>query len=82
MKIGTPRDWSKEPKTVQKMFEFVIVNILDDFVTSDLQNLGITAEAADSGRIEVSGEQIAISVQILADHARSRTTSYVRACEL
>lgn len=55
IKPGTPRDWSAEPDSVKKAFNFIITLVIDKLVEADLQNLGITAAAIDAGRLSVTG---------------------------
>ena len=55
IKPGQPRDWAAEPESVQKTFEYIITLVVDQLIKADMQNLGITAQAADAGRLEVTG---------------------------
>ncbi|KAL9106678.1 MAG: hypothetical protein Q9227_008330 [Pyrenula ochraceoflavens] len=52
--IGQPRVWDKEPQSVQNGFKYIITMVLDALQNADLQNLGVTAEAVDAGRLSVT----------------------------
>lgn len=52
---GQPRDWSKQPRTVQNTFNFIITQVIADLENANMQNLGITAQAVDASRVSVTG---------------------------
>jgi hypothetical protein len=56
IKVGQKRDWNKEPDVVKTTFDFVLAQCTKKLQKSGLQDLGITAAAADAGKIYVTGE--------------------------
>jgi hypothetical protein len=52
---GQPRDWTAEPEGVKGTFNFIISRVIEQLTNADLQNLGITAQAIDAGRVSVTG---------------------------
>jgi hypothetical protein len=56
IKPGEARNWEAEHKVVQATLKLIVARVVERLIEFDMLNLGITAQAADAGRLEITGK--------------------------